>query len=77
MTTEAPRTTEARKLVATAARDLSSHLLALATCLSSDATLNKINDTYGEPTPYEEVERGIKVYETALAYMSAVEMSDP
>lgn len=69
--------TEARKLVATAARDLSAQLLALATRLSSAATLDEISDTYGEPTPYEEVERGIKVYETALAYMNAVEMSDP
>lgn len=74
---ERPRTTtEARKLVASAARDLSTQLLALAARLSSDATLHEISDTYGEPTPYEEVASAIKVYETALAYMNAVEMSD-
>jgi hypothetical protein len=75
--TKRPRTTEARKLVAVAARDLSAQLLTLANRLSSDATLDEISDTYGEPTPYEEVERGIKVYETALAYMNAVDMNEP
>jgi hypothetical protein len=75
--TESLRTKEARKIVADAARTLSAQLFSLATHLSSDRTLSEIVDTYGEPTYYEEVERGIRVYETALAYMNAVDASDP